>query len=67
MVDQISFGKLVQNFDLKRVGGAPKSHSFAPLTTTNTTLPEWRTDLITIHKHALLFLLPVPYIYSSLS
>ena len=25
------FGELVQNFELKRVGGAPKSHQFAPL------------------------------------
>jgi len=29
---QISyFGKLVQYFELKRVGGAPKGHPFAPL------------------------------------
>jgi hypothetical protein len=25
------FGKLEQNFELKRVGGAPKDHQFAPL------------------------------------
>ena len=27
------FKKIVQNFELKRVGGAPKSHLFAPLFT----------------------------------
>ena len=25
------FGELVQNFELKRIGGAPKGHQFAPL------------------------------------
>ena len=28
------FEKLVQNFKLKRVGGAPKGHPFAPLVET---------------------------------
>ena len=25
------FGEVVQNFELKRIGGAPKDHQFAPL------------------------------------
>ena len=31
---KISIGELVQNFELKRVGGAPKSYPFAPLDAT---------------------------------
>jgi len=37
------FGESVQNFELKRVGGAPKGHQFAPLDPSMPTRQELHT------------------------
>ena len=42
------FEKIVQNFELKSVGGAPKDHLFAPLVKVKNECSRWSDDEGTI-------------------